>query len=151
MDDLFADFQRVARALTRELQLRPGALEEGLAIVRCALQDEWIGQVIRSRRRLGARLGVEDHRIAEWFQGTGRSQVVEVLELAAYLKALAHVPKLESVIAQMKVNYDHSFLQLAIAYRLLKLGYGLPEFEPLTSGGRSGDILCSTGGKRIVI
>ena len=110
--------------------------------MRVALGDDWIVEAssVETQKFASPLLRTGWHPIGEAFGSPGASQIVEMLELAAYLKSLAPTPRLNQVLPQLKSDYRHSFLQLSTAFRLRAIGLEIDSFEPPTNKGRAGDI-----------
>jgi len=142
-----------ARRLAKELRLPPGSAEEGVAILRTAFSEEWITSAANNpgRKFTSNIFRSERHPVGAAFAIAGASQVVEMLELAAYLRRLARVARLGEAVAQLKSNYDHALLQLSLAYRLERIGITLECFEPETGAGQLGDILVWSQGRPCVV
>jgi hypothetical protein len=117
-------------------------INEAIAIVRSAFGQDWLhGMFEKSRKDMPVILQSK-HPLVGCFTVAGENQIAEVMELAVYLKHLAKVKNLDYVITQMKEKFDSGLLQLAYAYRFLKLGATDLELEPASNKGRKGDIFC---------
>lgn len=139
--------------LASALRLRPGAAEEGAAILEVAIGRDWIEHVAAADgQKFTSRFTRDEwHPIGEAYGCAGTSQIVEMLELAVYLKRLYSVPRQNEVVRQLRADYNHAFLQLAIAYRLQRTGMPLVSFEPSVAEGRHGDIEVADGDRRLLV
>lgn len=115
-------------------------INEAIAIVRTAFGENWVRKMFEKNRGATPIRPLSKHPLADCFTIAGESQIAEVLELAIYLKKLAKVRNIDYVITQMKDKYYSGLLQLAYAYRFLRIGASELELEPPTSKGKKADI-----------
>ncbi|MCK5614097.1 hypothetical protein KAR91_70185 [Candidatus Pacearchaeota archaeon] len=127
---------------SKKIKLPVGFLSEALAIIKGAFNEQWICDQLETKSRGVPFFCLRKHQIVNCFLSPAESDLVGIIELAIYIKKLIHVKNLEQVLTQMKDSgqYMTGLLQLAFAYRFLKLGAKNIEFEPEARNGRRGDI-----------
>jgi hypothetical protein len=91
------------------------------------------------------------HPLGGCFSVPGPGQIIEIIELGIYLKRLAGVSGLEQVVTDMKEHYASGLLQLAYAYRFLRLGVSNLELEPSAGAGKKADIGFELVGKPYLV
>ncbi|HYM40712.1 MAG TPA: hypothetical protein VEY12_11335, partial [Thermoplasmata archaeon] len=114
-------------------------IPEAIDIVKGGFEEEWLRQRAHAKTRATA-LPFSDHPLGDCFAVAGPNQIVEILELAVYIKRLVRAPRLETVLHAMREQYGPGLLQLAYAYRFQRLGASAVELEPAAAGGRQADI-----------
>jgi hypothetical protein len=112
---------------------------EAAGILTTVFGGEWLDEKCRRIDR-GTVFPLRQHPLGSALRIGGESQVVEVLELAAYLKSLTAVSGLEVVTDLLRVQYRSAFLQFAIAHRVLGIGGTELMLEPQAQKGRHGDL-----------
>lgn len=124
----------------KALNLPTEFIEEAREIVINAFGREWLESQFRSNRD-GEVFVHPGHPIVKNFIIGGDNQLVEVIELAIYLKWLTKVKGLDQVVGILRDSgqFTTALLQIAYAYRFLKAG-GTVELEPLIPKGRKSDI-----------
>lgn len=138
--DPFVHFAKQAYRNANRFGVPSEFIDESIAIVRGAFGDDWLqSQFDKSEKELPVLL-LRRHPLMECFTIAGEEQIKEVMELAVYLKHLSKVKNVDYVIAQMRDKYHSGLLQLAYAYRFLKLGAADLTLEPPSSRGRKSDI-----------
>ncbi|MCA9124557.1 MAG: hypothetical protein H6822_15410 [Planctomycetaceae bacterium] len=126
-----------ARALAAELQLPCEFIDEACAIVENAFGHDWLSALF-GKQNLSHKLVPKPlHRLDTLFGVAGKSQVVELIELAVYLKQLATCSGIPSVMDVIREHYATGFLQLAYAYRFHRAGATAIALEPETDRGKS--------------
>lgn len=142
-----------ANRLSSVVGLLPGSAAETIAIVSNALGTDWLDrQLARPVSPWDSIKSDSRHPIASAVQTAGTSQVVEVAELAAYLKRLHDVDGLDACLASFRgSNYDSGLAQIAHAYRFLRAGAADLVLEPPVEGGRRGDLSFTFASERIVV
>jgi len=140
-DSPFDLFNSNALKLMIDLDLTADFINESLSIIKNTFSESLIGDYINTKKR-GTIIPYCKHPLGNLFQVAGENQIVELMELAVYLKKLFQIPNLDKVIENMKAEelYLHCFLQLSFAYRFKLLGAKKMKFEPSVSKGRLGDI-----------
>lgn len=143
--DPFEFFEKQTFALHGRLSLPVEFVPEAIHILKGAFGEQWLREQVALIRPAPV-LPQKFHPLGIAF-GLGEAGVVQLLELAVYIKKLIRVPKLDVVLKEMKVGYFHSLLQLAYAYRFQKAGASDLEFEPDAEGGRKADIFFALDGR----
>lgn len=140
-DDPFDLFNSNALKLMTKHDLPADFINESLSIIKNTFGESLLRNYINTKKR-GTIIPHCKHPLGNLFQVAGENQIVELMELAVYLKKLYQVPNLDKVIENMKAEelYLHCFLQLSFAYRFKLLGAKKIKFEPSTNKGRLGDI-----------
>ena len=140
-DNPFSSVERNAYALNRRDPLPIALLPETFATLRGAFGEDWLRKQAELRRR-GTPFPFRVHPIGGLLSTGGREQILELVELALYIRDLVDIPSVDLVIKNMRdeLQYDSSFLQLAWAFRLQRCGVSDLELEPPASGGRKADI-----------
>jgi hypothetical protein len=125
-------------------------IEEARDIVVGAFGRDWLTEQL-SQAPQGFRLVYDGHPLVESFLVAGDPQIVEVIELAVYLKRLAGVRRLDQVVTMMRQRgqFESSMMQLAYAYRFQKAGAQV-ELEPDATAGRRSDIGLLLDGHRFL-
>lgn len=150
IDDPFERWITRAIGLAPSLHLPLDFIEEAAAIVRSAFGEEWIRKSL-ARPTHTPLVRIYRHPVLDAFSAPGPNQCVELLELAVYLKRLIGVKNLEQVIKSMKSQYAPGLLQLAHAYRFLRLGAVNMLLEPSVEGGRLADIAFDLMGRNYLV
>src|SRR5690349_24675250 len=88
--DPFEFFEEQAYALHRELALPTGFVPEALAIVKGAFGESWLRTQVETKTR-AMPLPLNVHPLGGCFAVRGPSDIVEVLELAVYIKRLIRI------------------------------------------------------------
>ena len=135
--DPFQHWTRQAYALAAQLHLPVDFIDEARSIVASAFTREWLESVFERPVPRGSLPTKRVHPLEALFSVAGPSQIVELIELAVYLKHLAPSTNIGEVIAVMKDNYQTGLLQLAYAYRFKRVGGKNIELEPRTDRGKS--------------
>jgi hypothetical protein len=138
--DPFRFLERQAGAFCQQCSFPKDFIPEGIDILRSVFGESWIRDQVAKRVSEGS-YRAPKHPIARHFSTGGKSDIAELLELAAYIKSLVRVPRLSDVINHMKnaPEYRTSLLQLAYAYRFRRVGATDLQLEPTADGGRLGD------------
>lgn len=146
------DFFRIsAMGLADKLAINGSQINEAVGILATALGAEWLRQI--SSRRYPTAFS-NRHPLALILTTAGEHQVVEVLELASYLRVLAHVENIDQVIHHLRNGdqYDGAVMQLAFAYRLFRTeGTTALVLEPPVDGGKKADIYFERGSKKYLV
>jgi len=137
--DPFRFFERQAWEVRKKLDLPMEFVPEALAILQNAFGEDWLRRQVETTTRRSP-IPFHVHPLGGCLGVAGESQIVEVLELAVYLKRLFDVPAIVNVLHDMKTKYAHGFLQLAFAYRLRRVGATEMRLEPSAARGRKADI-----------
>ncbi len=150
IEDPFERWVTRAVGAAKHLNLPLAFIEEAAAIIRSAFGEEWIRQSL-ARPTYTPIISLHRHPVLDGLATAGPSQCVELLELAVYLKRLVGVRNLERVVKAMRKQYAPGFLQLAYAYRFLKVGATGMILEPSAESGRLADIACNLLGRRYLV
>ncbi len=137
MLNAFEPFQIRGLALAHRLMYSRDLVNEAIAILRASFGEAWLSVVEDGSETVP--LGLGKHPLRADLRTAGASQVVSVLELCHYLKALPAAAS-GTVVANLKDAFSRNFLQLAFAYRVLNAGARDVHLEPPAAGGRVGDI-----------
>lgn len=137
--DPFLFMERQAYAMQTELRLPTDFIPAAIDIVKGAFGEEWLRDRAHAKTR-ATPIPLSDHPLGTCFAVAGPTDIVEILELAVYIKRLARVPRLDVVVRAMRDRYGPGLLQLAYAYRFQRLGATSLELEPEAAGGRYADI-----------
>jgi hypothetical protein len=129
------------------LRVDANSINEAAAVVTNVFGDEWLTQAC-TRDKGG--LWMRKHPLGNLLIPPGDNQIVEMLELVEYLKAAALSPVFADLVAGLRAQYGPTFLQLAWAYRLLRLGATNLAFEPPVQRGQKGDLAFGLAGRSIV-
>jgi len=129
------------------LRLHGSSINEAAAVVSNVFGDDWLA--LACQRDRGGRWQ-QSHPIGGLLLPPGDNQIVGLLELVEYLKASAESPVFPELVAGLKAQYGPTFLQMAAAYRLKRLGATNLEFEPPVQGGLKGDIVFELEGRPII-
>jgi hypothetical protein len=132
------DWTRDAYRRAVALRLPSNFLEEARDIVVGTVGREWFEEAT-ARAPRGVGLSRRGHPLVGNFLVAGDPQIVEIIELAVYVKRLVGVRGLEEVVQNLRSQFDSTLLQLAYAYRFKKAGAEVV-LEPETAGGRKADI-----------
>lgn len=132
----------------KELGLPVRFIEEARDIVVGAFGSHLLERHFRQPRS-GAIFVDPAHPVVHAFKVAGDPQIVEIMELAVYLKRLAGVVGFNAVAAMMREAslFETTRLQLAYAYRLGRAGTEIL-LEPSAQGGRRADIEIRRGQRR---
>lgn len=135
--------------LSRATRLRVdvSSINEAAAVVSNVFGDDWLAQAVR---RDSGSIWLQSHPVGSLLVPPGDNQIVGLLELVEYLKASAASSVFPELIAGLKAQYGPTFLQLASAYRLTRLGATNLEFEPPVQRGLKGDLIFELEGRSIV-
>lgn len=123
--------------LASKLSLPVDFINETRDIVEGAFGCDWLSEIFGKPRSKHTLVPKAHHHLDTLFGVAGECQVVELIELAVYLKRLAICPNVADVINVMKNHYATGFLQLAYAYRFQRAGAENIELEPPTDRGKS--------------
>ncbi len=124
-------------------------VNEALGIIVTAFGNDWL-RATCGRKYSSAFL--PRHPFTSMFNTASESAIIEVMEIAAYLKALYQIPSLGALITNLKAReqYDGALMHLAFAYRFLKAGGRGMVLEPDVDRGRKGDIYFELDDKFLV-
>ena len=123
-------------------------MAEALAVVSNAVGETWLRSVCELAST--AETPFKPHPLGDWLTIAGDDAVVEVVELALYLRRLSRVPGLTDGLIVLRENYWTARQQLAYAYRLLQLGAENLQFEPAVGTNR-GDLSFHLDGRLFVL
>src|SRR5262249_54639212 len=139
LDDVLARWRQRAARLAPVMRFRIELVNEASEVIRLGLGAEWLAKeaVVRDT---GDAWGARAHAIGTALAQADARGVPLVLELAEYLKWLAHLPSFSTAIAGLKSDFRSTLLQLSFAYRISRLGAGDVVLEPPVDGGRLGDV-----------
>lgn len=149
-EDVLRFLQLRGLALARELGVDGAQINETIGIVVNALGEEWIRKAAADVPR-GGGLPFRRHPIGDLVSTAGATQLVELMELAEYLKTAAHSPAFAALVASLKSDYHSAVLQLAFAHRFARAGATDLTYEPPATDGRFGDLAFTTDGERYVV
>jgi len=141
MNDPTTQFETRGIAVGLKIGIPVHVVREAVDILQAAFGAEWLTERTRDKRPDDV-VPVCVHPLGMMIDIAGASQVTEACEVALYLKTLAHTPRLPTVIRKMKNAQDYlpSLMQLAFAYRFLRIGAEAMELEPPVADGRVGDL-----------
>ena len=125
---------RAARAANR-LSLGHISVPEAISIVRNALGEDWLRTV--STLRSTAEVPFKPHRLGDCLTIAGDGEIVEIVELALYLRTLHDVPGLSEVFPVLRDDYWTARQQLAFAFRFRTMGSEDLRFEPAVGTNRA--------------
>lgn len=132
----------IQRAFKRAkvLNLPSHLIVDSAAVIKNAFGEEWLkNNFAKPNRSLPF---LDKHPVASNFEIAGDPQIVSNMEIAEYLRCLANVPGLCKVLDLLKNKgqFYTTFLQIAYAYRFMKLGAIKMRFEPPIDEGRHSDL-----------
>ena len=130
-----------------KLRLEISSINEAAAVIENVFGDDWIQEACQLASRGGF---LRRHPIGHLLVPPGENQISGLLELVEYLKAAASSPVFPELVLALRAQYGPTFLQLAAAHRLRRLGAIDVEFEPPVKGGRRGDLLFRLDGEQFV-
>ncbi len=148
--DPFEFFVKQAFVLHRRLSLPLDFVHEAIALIKVAFGEEWLREKTQTKTRATA-LPLSTHPLGNYFAVSGPSDIVNILELAIYIKKLANVPRIADVLKSMKEDYGPGYLQLAFAYRFMRAGALNIELEPEAAHGRKADISFELSGTSYLV
>lgn len=134
-----------------ELKIDSGFATEAIAIIKGAFGEHWLREIFMQDSRGRPVLQRFGHPLHTIFMTPSQSHIVELYELAIYIKKLLRCPNVDKVIAMMKTQYEEGLMQLAFGYRFMRLGAKNLEFEPEAKEGRYGDILFELDGNKYMV
>ncbi|GEM_PF-4033462 len=137
--------------LSGKLQISPDFVNEAIAIIKGAFGEQWIRNSFNDKMRGSPLIPMTKHPISRNLLAPSASTITTIYELAIYIKRLLHIKNLHKVLEMMKSQYAEGLMQLAFAYRFLRLGSQNLEFEPKARGGRLGDIFFELEGKQYMV
>jgi len=144
--DPLEDWIRRAYKFADDLCLPADFINEAKCIVVNAFTERWLNKEFQDKT-FPLIFKPHRHEIAQHFLTAGESQIVDIIELAIYLKTLAkdqNINKVVIALCNMK-QYRSAFLQLSFAYRFLKFGATNMKLEPPADNGRFADIFFRIG------
>ena len=129
-----------AHKRAKVLKLPINLINDSAAIVVNALGRRWLDENFAKPDKSFP--FPDKNPIVHDFEVAGDLQIVTIMEIAEYLRFLATTPGINKVLTMLKnkKQYFSSFLQIAYAYRFLKLGASEMVFEPPVDEGRHSDI-----------
>lgn len=141
VENPFAHFEEKANHLGPLMGIKPNTIRATIGSLQATFGEDWLVEQTKKYLR-GDVAPFCQHPLGNIFNVAGQVQITEALELAHYITALADVPRLDVVLANMKAEdeYETSLLQLGFAYRFMAVGAEEIEFEPPVADGRVGDI-----------
>ena len=141
MKDPITDFETRGIAVGLRIGIPAHVVQEAVDILRAAFEAEWLTERALDKRPNDF-VPMCVHPLGMMIDIAGASPLTEACEVALYLKTLAHIPRLTTVIRNMKNAQDYlpSLMQLAFAYRFLCIGAEAMELEPPVADGRVGDL-----------
>lgn len=149
------DFWRSeARLHAASLGLEHDTTDRALDTVVNAFGREWIDAELNSRKEKKFKLfRIDRHPVAGWIDMPSAATVSEMVELAAYLRALEHVDGFAQVIPMLRTldQFGRAQTQLAFAYRFMRCGGEQLRLEPDTDNGRKADIAFALDSCRYVV
>lgn len=143
-----ADWQAEAHKRAAALRVDPSTINEASGVIRSAFGDRWLQEACA--RDAGHPLPLRAHPIGNFLTPPGDNQIIALLELSEYLIAASSSPIIGEILASLKAQYGHTFLQLAFAYRFARIGAINVELEPPVQRGLKGDIACTLNGRRLI-
>ncbi len=140
MSDIFGLFHRQAYAMAIKLKLPIGFIDEAISIVDGTFGKTWLKEICMKIDKSEPILPFRVHPIGNYLSIADETSIVNLLELAMYLKKLCRTKNVEDVIRILKDNYSTGLLQIAYAFRFSLIGVSNLEFEPVLSTQKKGDI-----------
>ena len=145
--DPFEYWCKQAYKLSGKLKISPDFISEAMEIVKGAFEKEWLLRSFNRQTRGGVLTAIHQPRsLKDNILTPSESSIMELYEIAVYIKRLWQIKNFDKVIVMMKISYAQSLLQMAFGYRFLKLGGKKLEFEPSAYGGRVSDIFFELDG-----
>lgn len=135
----FGDWRIRALASATELRFPPGEVNEAAGMLEAALGIDWLNEQLQTTRGSWD-TGLRSHPLGTALQAGGDHQILEVLELAAYLRSIATAAGAMQVIPLLKSHYYSARFHLGVAARVTDAGATSLTLEPPASGGLAGDI-----------
>ena len=149
--DPFEYWAQQACKLSGKIQISPSFVNEAIAIIKGAFGEKWLRNSFDEKMRNSPVIAMPKHRIIRNLSTPGESQIIEIYELAIYIKRLVNVKNLDKVLKMMKTQYAEGLMQLAWGYRFLRLEAKNLEFEPKAKSGKLGDIFFELEGNQYMV
>ena len=147
--DPFYNWRLRAAAATSRLGYPPDLVNEAAGILSVALGREWLTSASQWEDR--SLFQLRRHPLARALNSRGDPEIIEVLELAEYLKSAAHLEGFADAVSGIKSQYYQTLLPLAFAHRVALLGTAALSLEPPAAGGRLADIAMEWSGEPYLI
>jgi len=139
IDDFFEHAIKMAHLYSEKCDFPAPFINDGISILRNTFGEDWINERCNEKKGGSPIVKASKHPIGTYFSTAGETSLATLFELAVYLKKMAAIPGLNKVITNLKNSYASSLLQLAYAYRFMKLGVSNLTLEPKSKDGK-GDI-----------
>jgi len=150
MSDPFYNWRLRAAAATGVLHYSADLVNEAAGIVSVVFGREWLASVAEAPDHSSV-FHLGRHPLGHALTAGGESQVVDVLELAGYLKTASRLPGFHKMVTDLKSQFRQTLLPLALAHRLGLVGSLGLALEPAASGGRLADLGLSWNGQDYLI
>ena len=126
--------------MAKKLKLPIAFIDEAIHIIEGAFGNTWLESISKKINRSEPILPFKTHPIGNYLSIGDEASVVNLLELALYLKKACRLKNFEDVIKIIKDDFSTGLLQVAYAFRFSLLGVSNLEFEPVLDSKRKGDI-----------
>ena len=143
----FETFQVRGLSLATDLRFAPELINEAIGILTATFGTDWL--LAKDPGTASIPMGLGGHPLRRDLQLAGEVQVMNVLEIAEYLKTVPGATD-PIVVANLKSAFGKTVLQLAFSDRLLLAGAQDVRLEPPVAAGRVGDIGFAIGGRQYI-
>ena len=146
-DDYFAYWLAQAETHVREQAWR-ARMDDIAAALTSTLGRSWLETKARLPERLPMVGTRGKHALGQMVALPSVENVARLMALGVYLRRCAGIPAFTDVVTHLRADeqYEGGELQLALGYRLLRLGLADVAFEPAVQDGRKSDLAFSLGG-----
>jgi hypothetical protein len=140
--DYFEYWLKEAEYHAIQLGWRHDHLRAVLEQIKSVFTEEILLRHATRKDRLRMTGDVGRHPIGRLIATPSASSISEILELAVYLKRCRRIPNFDEVVDMLRAarQYERALVQLALGYRLARLGLTDITFEPPTNRGRKADV-----------
>lgn len=138
-EDPVTFFRLRAMKLAGRLGVSIPEVDDAVGLVVSALGVAWLNEVAEDFSESSA-LPFRRHHLGDVISTAGEPQVAEILELATYLRLLADVHGVGTLIDGLRAQYHQTMLQVAFSARIKIVGGDHLVLEPSAVDGRLGDL-----------
>jgi hypothetical protein len=140
--DYFEHWLREARHHSEQLGWRHDHLSTVLAELKAVFGEDALLKHATRRERMQFAGDPSRHPVGRLIASPSAASTSQLVELAVYLRRCHNIPNVADVVGMLRAprQYERALVQLALGYRLARLGLAEVAFEPVTDNGRRADV-----------
>ena len=142
-NDILTKWRLRALSSAAQINFDPILVNETAGILKAIFDKQWLANSIETKYP-AVPFPFRQHHIGAALHTAGENQIIEMLELAEYIKYAKSSSVFDILVDGIRSKYDSTLLQLAFAYRFSRIHKVDVEFEPRAKNMHVGDIILKT-------